>query len=113
MSERREKENRLKGVVNHSKNENRIRLAHFLAVAVIQSNRSPPSLRIQDEYGSLLTVCFEENTKHMRTFSAFLETTKVQARGEVINVEAHRECMEKVPFRSLREKPVSHCLLPR
>ncbi len=31
-------------------------MAHFLAVAVIQSNRSPPFLRIQDEHGLLLTV---------------------------------------------------------
>ena len=56
-------------------------MAHFLAVAVIQSNRSPPSLRIQDEYGSLLTVCFEENTKHMGNETCFLPFWK-QGSGE-------------------------------
>jgi hypothetical protein len=35
--------------------------AHFLAAAMLQSNRSLPSLTIQDERGSLLPVSAEEN----------------------------------------------------
>ena len=32
--------------------EKRIRFAHFLAVAVVQSHRSPPTLRKQEEHDS-------------------------------------------------------------
>jgi hypothetical protein len=39
-------------------------MAHFFAVAVTQSSRSPPFLRIQDEHGPLLTVFRREHKTH-------------------------------------------------
>lgn len=82
-------------------------MAHFLAVAVIQSNRSAAPLRIQDEHVLLLPVCSEEtHVLCVLTKPAFY--LSLPANGERVHrssqsmLKTHSSVSPPVPLRRRR-----------
>jgi hypothetical protein len=117
-----EKRNRFEWVVSAAADKTGFFSAHFLAVPVIQSDRSTSPLELQNEHASLFTVSFEETHEENvrdRTsylpFSAYkggegsLTTAPLShAEGKLTENQSHL----KVSFRSLWERCLSVSWLP-